>query len=67
MSERRGEADEFYADLLAGDSARTSGWWSRQALAGMLWSKQYFGYDVEAWLAGHGADPLGAAGAMAQP
>jgi hypothetical protein len=33
---------------------------ARQALAGMLWSKQYFGYDVEAWLARHGRDPLAA-------
>ena len=31
----------------------------RQALAGMLWSKQYYGYDVERWLAEHGRDPLG--------
>jgi len=29
----------------------------RQALAGMLWTKQYYGYDVEAWLNGYGADP----------
>ncbi len=32
----------------------------RQALAGMLWSKQYFGYDVERWLTEHGLDPLDA-------
>ena len=32
----------------------------RQALAGMLWSKQYFGYDVERWLTEHGRDPLDA-------
>jgi hypothetical protein len=60
MSERRSEADEFYADVLAGDLGEDERMVARQALAGMLWSKQYFGYDVEAWLAGHGADPLGA-------
>ena len=60
MTERRSEADEFYADLLAGDLGEDERLVARQALAGMLWSKQYFGYDVEAWLAGHGADPLGA-------
>jgi hypothetical protein len=32
----------------------------RQALAGMLWSKQYYGYDVERWLTEHGRDPLDA-------
>ena len=31
---------------------------SRQALAGMLWSKQYYALDMEQWLAEHGADPL---------
>ena len=30
----------------------------RQALAGMLWSKQFYHYDVERWLAERGADPF---------
>jgi hypothetical protein len=30
----------------------------RQALAGMLWSKQYFFFDVDMWLREHGVDPL---------
>ena len=59
MSERRREADEFWAEVLAGELSDDERLVARQALAGMLWSKQYFGYDVEAWLAGHGADPLG--------
>ena len=46
---RRKEADEFYAsitpDSLSEDAARVM----RQALAGMLWSKQYYGYDVDLW------------------
>ena len=29
----------------------------RQALAGMLWSKQFFYYDVNKWLKQHGVDP----------
>ena len=29
----------------------------RQALAGMLWSKQYYYYDVNLWLKEHGSDP----------
>ena len=60
MTDRRTEADDFYTDLLAGDLSEDERLVARQALAGMLWSKQFFGYDVEAWLAGHGADPLGA-------
>ena len=31
---------------------------SRTALAGMLWSKQYYGLDMEQWLVEHGADPI---------
>jgi Mannosylglycerate hydrolase MGH1-like glycoside hydrolase domain len=30
----------------------------RQALAGMLWSRQYFFFDVDKWLEEHDADPL---------
>ena len=54
---RAAEADEFYAELQAeiGDSdARRV---QRQALAGMIWSKQFYNYDVRAWLAGDPAQP----------
>ncbi len=30
----------------------------RQALAGMLWSKQHYRYDVHQWLKEHGSDPF---------
>ena len=30
----------------------------RQALAGMLWTKQYFFFDVDKWLEEHGVDPM---------
>ena len=30
----------------------------RQALAGMLWSKQFYYYDVDRWLEEHGSDPF---------
>src|SRR6266850_3646717 len=33
----------------------------RQALAGMLWSKQFYYYDVDKWLEEHGANPFGTA------
>jgi hypothetical protein len=58
MTARRGEAGEFWADVLAGDLGDDERLVCRQALAGMLWSKQYYGLDMERWLAEHGADPL---------
>jgi len=55
---RRQDADEFYRAItpsgISGDSACVM----RQALAGMLWTKQYFGFDVERWLREHDADPM---------
>jgi hypothetical protein len=57
LNARRGEAWEFWTDLLAGlpDDQRLV---CQQAFAGMLWSKQYYGLDVERWLSEHGSDPL---------
>ncbi len=58
VAARRREADEFYRSITpsgVGDDAAAV---MRQALAGMLWSKQYFGYDVHEWLQQRGADPL---------
>ena len=59
MNARRGEADQFWAELLTGDLTEDDRLTVRQALAGMLWSKQYYVYDIERWLAEHGVDPLG--------
>jgi hypothetical protein len=60
MSARRAEAGEFWADLMGSGLSDDQRLVIRQALAGMLWSKQYYGLDVERWLAEHGADPLDA-------
>ncbi len=52
LQTRREEADAFYASITpehVADDARNV---MRQALSGMLWSKQYFNYDVERWLRG---------------
>jgi len=58
MQLRQREADEFYGAItperVSQDEARVM----RQALAGMLWSKQYFGFDVDKWLVEHGGDPM---------
>ncbi|MEV4346385.1 glucosidase [Actinoplanes sp. NPDC049596] len=56
---RRAEADQFYAELLHPELGEAERKVSRQALAGLLWSKQYYEYDVERWLAEHGQDTLG--------
>ena len=37
---------------------RLNGCVLRQAMAGMLWTKQYFGFDVDKWLGEHGVDPI---------
>jgi hypothetical protein len=53
MKARQREADEFYELItpasLNEDQARIM----RQALAGMLWTKQYYSYDVNRWLEEH--------------
>ncbi len=57
MAARRREADEFYADLqqhLGDEDTRRV---QRQALAGMIWGKQYYSYDVRQWLRGDAAEP----------
>jgi hypothetical protein len=58
MNARRGDADDFYAEVLAGDLTEEDRLIGRQALAGMLWSKQYYAFDAEQWLIEHGSDPL---------
>ena len=56
LARRSDEADEFYAALL-GSSDPEGAAIARQAFAGMLWSKQFFHYDVEKWLDGDALQP----------
>jgi hypothetical protein len=58
VDRRKAEADEFYAALTAPGMTEEEARVVRQALAGMLWSKQYYAYDVERWLVEHGRDPM---------
>ena len=58
MDARRAEADKFWEDLLEADHDEEERLVIRQALAGMLWSKQYYGLDVGVWLSEHGVDPF---------
>jgi hypothetical protein len=55
---RQREADEFYRGITPKRLSKDEALVMRQALAGMLWSKQYFGFEVDKWLEEHGADPL---------
>lgn len=60
MEARRAEADAFYEDVVPDGMSEDERLLVRQALAGMLWSKQYYHLDVERWLSEHGVDPLAA-------
>ncbi|HXV27483.1 MAG TPA: glucosidase [bacterium] len=51
------EADEFYENLTVKELSPDHKSVQRQALAGMLWSKQYYHYVVEEWLDGDPAGP----------
>jgi len=52
------EADEFYSSVIPSSLNRDEANVMRQAIAGMLWSKQFYYYDVDRWLEEHGADPF---------
>ncbi|MCP3716736.1 glucosidase [Paraburkholderia sp. CNPSo 3281] len=58
FDDRVTEADAFYERIaptvLTDDERRVH----RQALAGMLWSKQYYYFDLERWLREHQSHPL---------
>jgi hypothetical protein len=55
---RQREADEFYRSITPDRVTQDEALVMRQALAGMLWSKQFFYFDVDKWLEEHGADPM---------
>jgi hypothetical protein len=58
LRERQGEADAFYEgitpDTLSADEALVM----RQALSGMLWTKQFYYYDLDRWLEEAGGHPF---------
>jgi len=57
MDDRKAEADEFYSTVIPATMNPDEKNVMRQALAGMLWSKQFYNYDVDRWLTERGADP----------
>ncbi|TVT39468.1 glucosidase [Hymenobacter setariae] len=57
LAQRQQEADQFYAEIqhdITDADARNV---QRQALAGMLWSKQFYNYNVPRWLMGDPSQP----------
>ena len=57
LTARRREADEFYADLTPPSADPDVAAVLRQAVAGMMWNKEFYEYDIARWLEEHGVDP----------
>jgi hypothetical protein len=57
FARRQKEADEFYASRVPKELAADARLVMRQSFAGMLWSKQFYHYDVRTWLDGDPAGP----------
>src|SRR5205807_1225418 len=52
------DADEFYASRIPEELSADARNVMRQSYAGMLWSKQFYHYDVQTWLEGDPAGPV---------
>ncbi|WP_338869359.1 glucosidase [Spirosoma sp. SC4-14] len=57
VATRKTEADEFYTHVHPAQATADEKLVQRQAFAGMLWSKQFYYYDVTRWLAGDPNSP----------
>jgi hypothetical protein len=57
LAERAAEADAYYAALQSDVADADQRLVQRQALAGLIWSKQFFHIDMPEWLAGDEAQP----------
>ncbi|MCK6478055.1 MAG: glucosidase [Phycisphaerales bacterium] len=55
---RKREADEFYAGVIPASLSPERANVMRQALSGMLWTKQYYFFDLDRWLDEHNANPI---------
>ncbi len=52
LADRRAETDQFYAEQISTDLSPEEQRVSRQAFAGLLWTKQFYHYAIDAWLKG---------------
>ncbi len=57
FTKRIAEANEYYGKVIGPTLAEDERNVVRQAFAGLLWSKQYFYYDIQAWLKGDATEP----------
>ncbi len=58
LDARLREANEFYRAITPPSATEDEARVVRQALAGMLWTKQYYYFDADRWLEEHDAHPL---------
>jgi hypothetical protein len=58
FTSRIADADEFYDRISSQELNEDERRVHRQALAGMLWSKQYYFFDLEQWLIEHKSHPM---------
>ncbi len=58
LSQRRADADEFYQVITPPEVSADAAAVMRQALSGMLWSKQFYYFDVDRWLRERREHPL---------
>jgi hypothetical protein len=58
FSSRIADADEFYTRITPSAFSEDERRVHRQALAGMLWGKQFYYFDLEQWLSEHRSHPL---------
>jgi hypothetical protein len=57
LAARQAEADAFHASLLPAAATDQERLVHRQAVAGLVWSKQFYFYDVDVWLDGDPGEP----------
>ncbi|HEY2682893.1 MAG TPA: hypothetical protein VGI93_05235 [Steroidobacteraceae bacterium] len=57
LQQRRGDADDYYADLQKDLVSSDEKLVQRQALAGLIWSKQFYHFEVARWLKGDPGQP----------
>ena len=60
LDRRKQDCDDYYARVMPAGLCTEQTLVFRQAVAGMLWSKQFYNYDIAPWLQQRGIDPLGA-------
>ncbi len=56
LSARAEDADEFYTSVIPSGTSKEDSMIARQAFSGLLWTKQFYNFDVERWIKG---DPNG--------